>query len=260
MASFRIHLPIWATCLGCIVPVLSGDEWPYKMTGLPPTVEVLGPSVGTPVRQNLTLPIETVVLHDDNWEDLLHKSGKKAFVLFSAKRCIPCNEMKPDWHAVGKLYKDSPTVIIGEVDCDDYGDLCSRNGVTTFPQAKYYTRENWPMGKSFEDSNMFISLESFVRNDLGGVRSGKTACNLDSKEFCTQRELEILEAYGESDYASIRKEMKKLTKQMSEVLKAPEQQAVTGKYQILKLMARRLKAEKVPGAAGRAESTQELRL
>ncbi|CAE8634725.1 unnamed protein product, partial [Polarella glacialis] len=212
MASFRIHLPIWATWLGCIVPVLSGDEWPYKMTGLPPTVEVLGPSVGTPVRQNLTLPIETVVLHDDNWEDLLHKSGKKAFVLFSAKRCIPCNEMKPDWHAVGKLYKDSPTVIIGEVDCDDYGDLCSRNGVTTFPQAKYYTRENWPMGKSFEDSNMFISLESFVRNDLGGVRSGKTACNLDSKEFCTQRELEILEAYGESDYASIRKEMKKLTK------------------------------------------------
>jgi len=45
--------------------------------------------------------------------------------------------MKPDWDALSAEFKDSPKVIIGDVDCTAGGKpLCDKYGVRGYPTIK----------------------------------------------------------------------------------------------------------------------------
>ena len=51
--------------------------------------------------------------------------------------------MKPAWDQLGDAFKDSKTVVIGDVDCTVHQGLCSEHGVKGYPTVKYYVNGEW---------------------------------------------------------------------------------------------------------------------
>lgn len=206
------------------------------------------------VRQNVTHPIETVMLDAGNWEDIVLKSGKKAFVLYTLPECEPCNEMKPDWHALAKRYKKSPNVVICEMNCDHARDLCARSGVHNFPRAKYYLPETLPVGRDFQESNWFANLATFVRTNMSGLMAGESACKLDTRDKCSKKELQLIRSYKGLGLPEIKLEMKKLSRELQQVLKSTVMQEINERYQILRMLAKLMKGKTGKGSV----FTQEL--
>jgi len=73
----------------------------------------------------------------DNFDTLITKTGKAALIKFFAPWCGHCKKMKPDWDALGDVYEDSKTVLIGDADCTAAGkSLCEKHGVRGYPTLK----------------------------------------------------------------------------------------------------------------------------
>ena len=56
----------------------------------------------------------------------------------AACRCGHCKAMAPAWEKLGEEYALSESVLIGDVDCTQQKDLCSRFGVRGYPTLKYW--------------------------------------------------------------------------------------------------------------------------
>eukprot|EP00659_Diplonema_papillatum_P021548 gene21548-33154_t len=68
-------------------------------------------------------------LNPENFDE--HVGGsKKAFVKFFAPWCGHCKRMAPAWE---QLESAVPDVVIGDVDCTQHRDLCSKFSVRGFP-------------------------------------------------------------------------------------------------------------------------------
>jgi hypothetical protein len=95
--------------------------------------------------------------------------------------------MKPDWDKLGDKYKDSATILIGDVDCtaDDGKPLCSKYGVRGYPTIKTFTGN--PMGDDYKGGRKYADLLKHVEENMG------PSCGPDNKEVCTADELKELE-------------------------------------------------------------------
>mmetsp|Transcript_6356 Transcript_6356/g.19204 ORF Transcript_6356/g.19204 Transcript_6356/m.19204 type:complete len:210 (-) Transcript_6356:254-883(-) len=93
--------------------------------------------------------------------------------------------MKPAWDQLAEAWKDSSSVLIGEVDCTAAGGdkLCADNGVEGYPTIKYFTEESGRGGYSYSSSRDFETLNSFVEDEL------HRECNVKTKESCSRKEL-----------------------------------------------------------------------
>lgn len=96
--------------------------------------------------------------------------------------------MKPAWDQLAEAWKDSPTVLIGDVDCTAEGgqQLCSDNGVSGYPTIKYFTDESGRSGYDYSGGRDFDSLNSFVEDELF------KECDVKTKEACSEKELKYL--------------------------------------------------------------------
>ena len=73
----------------------------------------------------------------EQFDTLITKTGKAAFIKFFAPWCGHCKKIKPDWDALGDVYEDSKTVVIADVDCTAAGkSLCEKFGVKGYPTIK----------------------------------------------------------------------------------------------------------------------------
>jgi protein disulfide-isomerase A6 len=96
--------------------------------------------------------------------------------------------MKPAWDKLGDNFKDSKTVLIGDVDCTIHKGLCSRFGVRGYPTIKYFTGATASDGDKYEGGRDYDSLKTFAEENLG------PSCSVDNKDLCDDDQLALINA------------------------------------------------------------------
>jgi len=133
-------------------------------------------------------------LTQDNFDEFVFQSGKSAFIKFYAPWCGHCKGMKPAWDSLGSEYKDSKTVLIGDVDCtsDNSKSLCEKYNVNGYPTIKYFNPPD-KLGKDYSKGRDLDALKEFAKNELGPT------CSVDDPTKCSKLELRELKPYIDMD-------------------------------------------------------------
>jgi hypothetical protein len=116
--------------------------------------------------------------------------------------------MKPDWDSLGAEYKDSKTVVIGDVDCTAGGKpLCEKYGVRGYPTIKYFNPPD-EEGEDYKGGRSLADLKKFAESELG------PGCSVDAMENCSDAQKAELETYiampaeeRDSQLAALKKEL-----------------------------------------------------
>jgi hypothetical protein len=97
--------------------------------------------------------------------------------------------MKPDWDSLGAEYKDSKTVVIGDVDCTAAGKpLCEKYGVRGYPTIKYFNPPD-EEGEDYKGGRTLDDLKKFAATELG------PGCSVDTIENCSDDQKKQLQQY-----------------------------------------------------------------
>jgi hypothetical protein len=97
--------------------------------------------------------------------------------------------MKPDWDALGTEFKDSPKVLIADVDCTAAGKpLCDKYGVRGYPTIKYFNPPD-EEGEDYKGGRDLAALKKFASTELG------PGCSVDTMENCDAEQKAELEKY-----------------------------------------------------------------
>ncbi|EOD03961.1 hypothetical protein EMIHUDRAFT_210547 [Emiliania huxleyi CCMP1516] len=147
-----------------------------------------------------------VELTGSNFDDLVTKSGKNAFVKWH------CKSMKPAWDQLGDEYSSSSSVVIGDADCTASAkDLCE-----TY---EYFTAEA-PKGTDYSGGRDFDSLKKFVEDEL------EVKCLIDNDEArgCSDKEKDFMSKWKAKDKSEVAAQLERLNKmkwvvQRSNILK-----------------------------------------
>jgi hypothetical protein len=145
--------------------------------------------------------------------------------------------MKPAWDKLSKLYADSKTAGIYDVDCTTEGkDLCETHGVQGFPTIKYgdpSALEDYEGGRDFD------ALKTFAEENLKPMCSpsnidlceadkkkqieelmAMSADALDAKIAEKEKEQKDAEAHFEAEVKKLQETYEGLSKTKDETLKA----------------------------------------
>lgn len=114
--------------------------------------------------------------------------------------------MKPAWDQLAETWKDSSSVLIGDVDCTAEGGeaLCSANGVSGYPTIKYYNAESGKEGYSYNGDRSFEALNSFVEDEL------YRECDVKTKDSCSEKELAYVKKMADQGQEKWAAEAKRL--------------------------------------------------
>lgn len=102
--------------------------------------------------------------------------------------------MKPAWDQLGSEFKDSKSVIIGDVDCTVEKDLCSKHGVRGYPTIKYYNAGGSQEGEKYEGGRDFDALKEFASKNLGPTCGPKNMDLCDDEQKAKIEELQKMSA------------------------------------------------------------------
>jgi len=114
--------------------------------------------------------------------------------------------MKPAWDKLGEAFKDSTSVLIGDVDCTtpEGEKVCTDNGVQGYPTIKYFTAETGKEGKDYSGGRDYDGLEKFVKESLA------KKCDAHTKEDCSDQEKTYIDKMTAKDATSVKKELGRL--------------------------------------------------
>lgn len=137
--------------------------------------------------------------------------------------------MKPAWDQLGGEYKDSSSVLIGDVDCTQHSDLCQKYGVRGYPTIKYFKDGNTE-GESYSGGRDFDALSKFVKENL------LKACDVNDESTCTERENKFIGVMKKRGADAVTKQLDRLTKMQGSKMKAELKQWLNARLHILKQM------------------------
>jgi len=101
--------------------------------------------------------------------------------------------MKPDWDTLGSEFKDSKTVVIGDVDCTADGkSLCEKHNVRGYPTIKYFNPPD-EEGEDYKGGRTLDDLKKFASTELG------PGCSVDTIDNCSDEQKKELETYVAMD-------------------------------------------------------------
>mmetsp|Transcript_32871 Transcript_32871/g.104839 ORF Transcript_32871/g.104839 Transcript_32871/m.104839 type:complete len:172 (-) Transcript_32871:568-1083(-) len=124
--------------------------------------------------------------------------------------------MKPDWDALGDIYEDSKTVVIGDVDCTADGKpLCERFGVRGYPTIKFFNPPD-EEGEDYKGGRSLEELKKFAATELG------PGCAVDTIENCSEEQKKELETYIAMPAGERQAMLESLKKELSEAEAAHE--------------------------------------
>jgi hypothetical protein len=137
--------------------------------------------------------------------------------------------MKPDWDSLANDYKDSPTVLVADVDCTAGGkSLCEKHGVKGYPTIKTY-RQGDTEGETYEGGRDLADLKKHVET-LG------PACSIDNRDLCSEEQLPLLDKYAAMSQARRDAKLNKLKNAIAKLENEHEklQRDLTEKFQASK--------------------------
>jgi protein disulfide-isomerase A6 len=124
--------------------------------------------------------------------------------------------MKPDWDSLGAEFKDSKTVVIGDVDCTADGkSLCEKYGVRGYPTIKYFNPPD-EEGEDYKGGRTLADLKKFAESELG------PGCSVDAMENCSDAQKAELETYIAMPAADREAQLTALKTELSEAEKKHE--------------------------------------
>jgi len=95
--------------------------------------------------------------------------------------------MKPDWDKLMGAFADSPTSLVGDVDCTADGKaLCDANGVRGYPSIKWGDPADL---QDYEGGRDYASLEKFAKESL------KPVCSPSNIDLCDAGKKAQIEEY-----------------------------------------------------------------
>jgi len=125
--------------------------------------------------------------------------------------------MKPAWDQLGDAFKDSKTVLIGDVDCTVHQGLCGEYGVKGYPTIKYFADGDW---QDYSGGRDFDTLKEFADNNLG------PSCSYpDGADLCTEEQLAEMKEWAakpdelKAEIDKLEGEVKKLNDDFDKSLK-----------------------------------------
>jgi hypothetical protein len=105
--------------------------------------------------------------------------------------------MKPSWDKLMKLYADSTTALVGDVDCTAAGKpLCEEHGVQGFPTIKWgdpAALEDYEGGRELKD------LKKFAEESLKPICS---PANIDLCDDAKKEQIQTIQSMSAEDLAT----------------------------------------------------------
>jgi len=124
--------------------------------------------------------------------------------------------MQPDFDKLKKTFKDTPNVVIGELDCaGNAQSTCGQHGVQGYPSLKVIVDGR---SSDFNGARSFDAMKREVETKL----NPRPACSLESKEACSKEDREVLE---ESEKMTKAERVAKI-KEVEQEIKDAKKQAV----------------------------------
>ena len=102
--------------------------------------------------------------------------------------CGPCTSLKP---SVRRIAEEMDGVAnVGIVDCDAHRALCEEQGVTAYPELRYYTNDGPRTGKSI-DTKYRVSHEIKLSLWAQGAKAGLEAGRAEAAKRISSRSDEL---------------------------------------------------------------------
>jgi len=169
--------------------------------------------------------------------------------------------MKPDWDALGTEFKDSPKVVIADVDCTAAGKpLCDKFGVRGYPTIKYFNPPD-EEGEDYKGGRDLAALKKFASTELG------PGCSVDAMENCDDKQKAELETYiampaadRETKLAELKKALADGEEEHNALLKQLQATFKESQEKLEKLKedsAPQIKLLKAATPSGKAEKTKD---
>jgi len=99
--------------------------------------------------------------------------------------------MKPDWDSLMSEYKDSKTVLVGDVDCTAGGEsLCKKHDVSGYPTIKYGEPSDL---KVYEGGRTMEDLKKFASEKLGPT------CGPANLDLCDEVDKKFIKKFQKWD-------------------------------------------------------------
>jgi len=137
--------------------------------------------------------------------------------------------MKPAWDKLGNEYKNSKSVIIGDVDCTVEKTLCQKYEVRGYPTIKYYTGSTAPTGDDYKGGRDYDALSLWAKENLGPT------CGAENLDLCSDEQKAVLEAKMKLTTAELdaeidaaEAEIKAAESELEELLKSLQSQYEAG--------------------------------
>jgi len=169
--------------------------------------------------------------------------------------------MNPDWDALGTEFKDSPKVVIADVDCTAAGKpLCDKFGVRGYPTIKYFNPPD-EEGEDYKGGRDLAALKKFASTELG------PGCSVDAMENCDDKQKAELEKYvampaeeREAKLAELKKALADGEEEHNALLKQLQATFKESQEKLEKLKedsAPQIKLLKAATPSGKAEKTKD---
>jgi len=120
-----------------------------------------------------TAPTSVVVLDSSNFDKIVLDSNKDVLVEFYAPWCGHCKRLAPDYEKVAASFAGEDSVVIANVDADQYKEIGSRYDVSGFPTIKFFPKGNkdgvdYTGGRTPKDFVDYINKEAGTERTVGG--------------------------------------------------------------------------------------------
>ncbi|KAG7096483.1 hypothetical protein E1B28_003913 [Marasmius oreades] len=115
---------------------------------------------------------EVLVLDPENFESTI--ASGPTFVKFFAPWCGHCKKLAPVWKQLAKALQQK--LVVAEVNCENYGSLCTSQGIDGYPSLQYYTagsKTEYTGGRKVEQ------LKSFAEKANGASTKAVTPEELE---------------------------------------------------------------------------------
>mmetsp|Transcript_121400 Transcript_121400/g.259211 ORF Transcript_121400/g.259211 Transcript_121400/m.259211 type:complete len:206 (+) Transcript_121400:274-891(+) len=140
--------------------------------------------------------------------------------------------MKPAWDQLGETWKDSTSVLIGDVDCtsEEGKSVCSDIGVSGYPTIKYFGADTGREGADYKGGRSFEDLNSFVEKELA------EDCDIKTKSSCSEEEVAYITKMTEKSPEKLGAEAKRLEGMTSQAMKDEKRKWLNQRISILEQM------------------------